>query len=359
MLSDAARHHEEDAFIQSTVGRPDERDTQRPYSAQHVEQTLRLCVAIPYQQTREISPDIQVRLENAGHILGSALVVLTIADCGREGTITFTGDLGRRGAAFANDPATVPATDLLICESTSGGRVLPSLAATRAKLEEVVRRTVERGGKVLIPAFSLGRTQALLYFLQKGIESSRVPAVPIFVDSPLAGDIAEVYRRACPPEDADRLGGPMIMYVRSLDASKELSTRRQPCVVIAPGGMCQGGRIVRHLKENIDDPRCSIVLVSYQAPGTLGRKLLEPRAKIRIHGRDWNWWADVVGLSGFSGHPDQAELLASLGPMAGRIGKVRLVHGEIEQAEQLAQALRAQGFADVGVPAYGDTVGLW
>jgi metallo-beta-lactamase family protein len=361
MLSDAARHHEEDAFIQNMIGRQDDRDTPWLYRRQHVEQTLKQCLAVPYSQTREISPDIRVRLENAGHILGSAMVVLTITGHGREGTITFTGDLGRRGAAFANDPAPVPAADLLICESTYGGRVLESLTATRAQLEEVVRRTIERGGKVLIPAFSLGRTQALIYYLQEGMKRGRIPVALVFVDSPLASDIAEVYRRHAEDfrEDVGLLGGPQVSYLRSVDDSKELSARRQPCVILAPGGMCQGGRIVRHLKENIDDPRCSIVLVSYQAPGTLGRKLLEPRARIWIHGRDWNWWADVVEFPGFSGHPDQTEVLASLGPMAGRIRKTRLVHGEIEQAEQLAQVLRLKGYSDVGVPQYGETVTLW
>jgi metallo-beta-lactamase family protein len=195
--------------------------------------------------------------------------------------------------------------------------------------------------------------------------------VPIFVDSPLAADMAEVYHRhreclnidyagidQSPADgDAEPRHAP-IHYVRSADESKELSVRREPCVIIAPGGMCDGGRIVRHLKENVDDPRCSVVLVSYQAPGTLGRRLVQPGASVRIHGRKWNRWADIIELPGFSGHPDRNELLGFLTPLAGRVRKVRLVHGEWEQAEALAGALRQRGFADVAVPAVGEPVSL-
>ena len=274
----------------------------------------------------------------------------------REASLTFTGDLGRRGSPLLRDPAPVPPADLLISESTYGGRVLEPPERAGDALEAVVRRTVERGGKVLIPAFSLGRTQVVLYYLEDAIRAGRLPAVPIFVDSSLAADIAAVYRRH--PECL-REGyrtrclseAPLAQYLRSVPEGTAVSTQRQPCVIISPSGMCDGGRIVRHLKNNLDDPRCSVVLVSYQAPHTLGRKLLVPRGRIRIHGRDWNFWADVVELPGFSGHPDQTELLSFLGPLAGQCPRVRLVHGEPEQAETLARALRRKGSATWPCPA--------
>jgi len=207
--------------------------------------------------------------------------------------------------------------------------------------------------------------------LLEGVRSGRLPRVPLFVDNPLAGDIAEVYRRypeclaaaatlgeLVPDSPENPAGEGEVHYVHSAEESRELSSRRGPCVIVASGGMCEGGRIVRHLRHNIDDPRCSIVLVSYQAPHTLGRRLLERGPKVRFHGRNWNKWADVVELSGFTAHAGRDDLLALLGPLAGTARKVRLVHGELEPAEALAAGLRDQEFADVAVPARGERVSL-
>jgi metallo-beta-lactamase family protein len=257
---------------------------------------------------------------------------------------------------------------LVICESTYGARVLDAVASAAEKLAAIVRTTVEREGKVLIPAFSLGRTQVVVDCLVEGMQQGRVPAVPIFVDSPLAASIVEVYRRY--PEDlkpgyAARLGRsapaggePAVHYLRTAEESQELTARRQPCIIVAPGGMCEGGRIVRHLKHHIDDPRCSVVLVSYQAPHSLGRRLLQPGPRIRIHGRPFNRWADFIELPGFSGHPDQNELLTFLLPLAETSSRLRLVHGEPEQATALAHLLRTRGLTDVAMAVFGETVSL-
>jgi metallo-beta-lactamase family protein len=237
-------------------------------------------------------------------------------------------------------------------------------------MTSVVRRTVERGGKVLIPAFSLGRTQLVVHYLQAWMRTGRAPEVPIFVDSPMAAAVAEVHRRhpeCLTPEaarffvdsvEADGSGRQLVHYVRSAEESRELSERSGSCVIVAASGMCEAGRIVQHLKRNFDDPRCSILLVSYQAPGSLGRRLLEPRPTVYFHGRRWNLWADVVDVQGFSGHADQDDLRASLGPLAGTTRHVRLVHGELEQAEELGRVLRAEGFADVRMPALGESVSV-
>jgi metallo-beta-lactamase family protein len=357
MLGDSARMHEEEAYVSRLLGHPETAITPPFYTREHVERMLAQCVTSSYEQAREIAPGIQLCFVNAGHLLGSAMVTLAFAGRDRTRTLTFTGDLGRLDAPLLYPPSAVPPADLLVSESTYGGRDIGSPAETAAVFADIVRRTIERDGKVLIPAFSLGRTQALVHYLQQGMRAGRMPRVPVFVDSPLSAEVAEVYRQhsECLREKMDEEGS-STSYLRSTEESKELSKRREPCVIVAPGGMCQGGRIVRHLKENLDDPRCTVVLVSYQAPGTLGRRLLEPRAKIRIHGRDWNWWAEVVELPGFSGHPDQKELRALLRPAAGQTAKVRLVHGETEQAETLAVALRAEGFLDVAVPPRGERV---
>ncbi len=192
--------------------------------------------------------------------------------------------------------------------------------------------------------------------------------MPIYVDSPLAADVADVYRDhpECLDEATTRrladgddpLHGPPVRYIRDAEESHDLAESRKPCVIVAAGGMCEGGRILRHLRQTIDDPRTSVVLVSYQAPNSLGRRLLEPRPTVRFHRRDWNLWANVIDLHGFSGHADRNDFLDFLSPLAGRTRHVRLVHGEPEQAAALAVALRAQGFDDVGVPKLGEQVWL-
>jgi metallo-beta-lactamase family protein len=351
MLTDSARIQEEDALVLGVLGRPEE-----PLSTRaDVQQTLAQCVVVPYGQVQEVGPGVRFRFEDAGHILGSAMVALTVVWAGREHTLTFTGDLGRPGMKFLRDPAPVPAADLLICECTYGGCLHDSLGHTVETLEEVVRRTAERGGKVLVPAFSLGRMQLVAHYLVEGVRAGRLPAVPLWLDSALAADIAAVHRRypqhlyepdAVPAEaGGNGQGAVEVGYLRTLAESKEVSARRGPAVIVASGGMCE-------------DPRCSVVLVSYQAAGTLGRRLLERGPKVRFRGRRWNKWADIIELSGFSGHADHGNFLAALGPLAGRVRKVRLVHGEPERAEALAEALRQRGFTDVSAPALGETVRL-
>jgi metallo-beta-lactamase family protein len=366
MLANSARIEEENAFVGEVVGQPGHTEAQPFFTRRDVSQMIRQCVTLSYGETRAIGPGIQLQLLNAGHILGSAIVSLFFTDGSATRRLTFTGDLGRRSPALLRSPAPLPPADLLISESTYGGRALDSPEQAAEALEAVVRDTVARGGKVLIPSFSLGRAQVVVHALERALHDGRLPDVPILVDSSSAADITAVYRNypeLLDDETQDRLqrgeyflDGPAIRYVRSSEESREWSTRPGPCVIIAPGGMCEGGRIVGHLKQHIDDPRCSIVLVNYQAPHTPGRQLLERKPTVRFHGRKWNKWADVVYLAGFSGHADHDDLLAALTPLAGPTARVRLVHGEPEQAAALARDLRRYGVADVAIPARGETV---
>jgi metallo-beta-lactamase family protein len=262
----------------------------------------------------------------------------------------------------------VPVADVLVCESTYGNRVHEPIAVTSQKLYDAINRTIQRGGKVLIPAFSLGRTQLVIHFIHKGILEERIPRIPVYVDSPLAADITGVYEshpeclddegRQMLQDGVGILGGDVVTYIREFDDSIRASRRPDPCVVIASSGMCDAGRILHHLKEHVDDPRCTIILVSYQAYGTTGRRLIDKSPTVKFLGREWNKWIEVVHLDGFSGHADRADFLAYLSPLAGQVGKVRLIHGEREQAESLAGALRETGFSDVGVPSPGDVVEL-
>jgi metallo-beta-lactamase family protein len=358
MLHDTARIQEEDAQVLAVAGgRRAAVEQHRPlYTRPDVHRTLAQCVTVPSQKPATFD-DIQVRFIDAGHILGSALVALTLQQGGREHRITFTGDLGRRGLPFLRDPSPVPAADLIICESTYGGRIHDTVEAMAVKMSDVVRRTVARGGKVFIPAFSLGRTQVVIHYLQRWMRDGVLPRLPIHVDSPLAEQIAAVYRtHAEALYPAEECAGPS--YLQTHEEGRALSVQRDPCIVVASGGMCEGGRIVQHLRHHIDDPRSSIVLVSYQAPHSLGARLLEKRPTVRFHGRTWNKWVEVVQLSGFSGHADQPDFLALLASATSDTGRVRLVHGEPEQAQALAASLRKHGFADVAVPHREETVSV-
>jgi metallo-beta-lactamase family protein len=366
MLSDSARIHEEDAVVAGIVGGP-AAERAPLYTRSDAGRTVGRCVAVPYEQDFTPAPSCQARFLDAGHILGSAIVTLAFRGPGREYRVTFTGDLGRRGLPFVREPSPVPAADLLISESTYGGRLHDSREAMAARVGDVVRRTVARGGRVLVPAFSLGRTQVVVHYLRRWMRDGVLPNLPLYVDSPLAAEIAMVYERypdLLPASalsslaEASEAGGPAVHYVQGHDEARALARGTGPCVVVASGGMCEGGRIMAHLKHHLDDPRDSILLVSYQAPHSVGAQLLEHRPTVRFHGRNWNKWAEVVHVNGFSGHADHDDFLALLGPAAAETGRVRLVHGEPPQAEALARALREHGFADVAVPQRGETVAV-
>jgi metallo-beta-lactamase family protein len=365
MLQDSARIQEEDAAHANILRQYREPTVEPLYTRDDAEWTVDRIEAIPYGQRQEIMPGVRLTLHEAGHILGSAMVHLNFAD---GGSLTFTGDLGRRGMPVLRPTAPIPPANVVVCESTYGGHVHEPIERTAGRLVEVVKRTVERGGKVFIPAFSLGRTQLVIHYLCRALRSGEIPRLPVYVDSPLAADISEVYRRhpeALDPvevrhlaEDPDYLGSPLVHYVRSFEESMRIAEREGPHVVVAASGMCEAGRIVHHLKHHIDDPRCSVVLVSYQASGTPGRRMLEHGPTVRFLGREWNKWADVVHLDGFSGHADQEDFLAYLTPLAGNVDHLCLVHGDNERAGALATALRGVGFSDVTLPDIGTRVAL-
>jgi metallo-beta-lactamase family protein len=211
---------------------------------------------------------------------------------------------------------------------------------------------------VLVPAFSLGRAQLVVHYLQRFMGTGALPHLPIYVDSPLAADIAAVhalYPADLHAEARATLAG-VVHYVRERDESRALSRRHEPCIMVASGGMCEAGRILNHLEHSVDDPRNSIVLVSYQAPGSLGRRLLERGPTVRFRSRVWNKWAEVIDLNGFSGHADQGDFLSMFRPLLASRPRIRLVHGDYEQSHALAGALRTEGFADVDIPRREDHV---
>jgi metallo-beta-lactamase family protein len=360
MLHDSARIQEEEAAVARMIDIADDVHGQPLYTQRDVNQTIQQCVAVGYDSPVPLPGDLELRLTDAGHLLGSAVSAVSLRNNGRDHTIAFTGDLGRAGLPFLHPPAPLPACDILVCESTYGGRTHQPLEQLADALAGVVTRTIARGGKVLIPAFSLGRAQVVVYYLQEWMETGRMPRVPLYVDSGLAASVAEVYRLHpdhLAPKTLHRLAEApegSVHYVRALSESKELSRQREPCVLVASGGMCEAGRILRHLEQHIDDPRCSIVLVSYQAPQSLGHRLRERGPTVTFQGKRFNKWAEVIDLSGFSGHADHNDLLTQLAPLAGRAA-VRLVHCDVENAGVLAKDLQGRGFADVAIPTRGET----
>jgi metallo-beta-lactamase family protein len=366
MLADSARIQEEEAHTHRVVGH--EPDHEPLYTRQDVQQTIEHCTPLEFGQEQVLFNGIRLRFEEAGHILGSAMVHLALSDSSRGPTLTFTGDLGRRDLPFLPEAAPIPPADLIVSESTYGGKLHSSLADMTRTLADVVHRTVARGGKVLIPAFSLGRTQVVVYYLRRWMADRLLPRLPIYVDSPLAVHIARIYehyRDRLHPDVArsdggieDFLGETAKQWLRTMEESRAISTSREPCIIVASGGMCEAGRILRHLPLHVDDPRSSLVLVSYQAPGSLGRQLLEPRPTVRFLGRTWNKWIDVVEVNGFSGHADQNDFLAYFRPLAGHVRQVCLVHGETDQSEALAARLTNEGFANVTTPFPGETIAL-
>jgi metallo-beta-lactamase family protein len=366
MLEDSAHIQAEDADYLNHKRERGEPKIEPLYDQKDVVATLRHTHAVPYDRPFELGRGIEARFVDAGHLLGSAMIAMRVFTDTREARLTFTGDLGRRGQPILRDPAPVPECDLLVSESTYGGRRHDPPDLLAGRLGEIVQRTYARGGRLLVPAFSLGRTQTVLYQLHELVAAHKLPNIPIYVDSPLALEATEVFRLhpECFDEETLRLiesapdlfGGKHVHYVRSVEESKALNQRTEPCIIIAASGMCEAGRILHHLKHNIEDPRNTVLLVGHQAQDTLGRRLAEHHSQVRVLNRQLSLRAEVVALNGFSAHADHDDFLACLGPLAGKTKKVRLVHGEPESAAALAEALKEAGFTDVAAPQRGESV---
>lgn len=366
MLGDAAKIHEEDAAYLNRHRAKGDPKIEPLYDGRDVYQTLLRLKAVPYDRPTEIAPKLHATFVDAGHLLGSAMIHLRFELAAGDKTLTFTGDLGRCGLPILRDPAPVPHADLLISESTYGGHIHEPVDETAERLGEVVRRTAARGGKVIVPAFAVGRTQTVVYFLHQLHSAGQLPDLPTFVDSPMAARATEVFKAhpECFDEHAqsllerhpDLFGSRHVRYVEKVHESIALNKMQEPCVIISASGMCEAGRVLHHLKHNIDNPRNTILIAGYQAADTLGRKIVERRAEVRILGESVPLKAEVVVLNGLSSHADHADLLRSLQPLAAQTQAVRLVHGEPERAAALADGLRGLGFADVAAPERGETL---
>ena len=365
MLRDSAYLQERDIeWVNKIRKRRGEPLAEPLYRIDEVEEALRTFVGVQYDHPQQVAPGIQATFRDAGHILGSAGILLEIASSQRTLRLGFSGDVGRSNMPVLRDPQPLQDLDVLILESTYGNRLHSPPGDVAEGLALAIRETAAAGGRIIIPAFAVGRTQALVYELHKLFDENRIPDIPIFVDSPLATNATEVFRlhpecfddeTALLVEDApDLFGGGRIKYTRSVDESKALNAMKEPAVIIAASGMCEAGRILHHLKHGIEDPRNTIMIVGFQGEHTLGRRLVECRPRVRIFGRDYQLRAEVVTLSGFSSHADQHDFDAFLGPLAKEVKQVCLVHGEMVPATALAGRLRELGFADVTIPDRGE-----
>ena len=344
------------------------------YVLKDATESLRLFHTMEYGRTLEIFPGIRLTFKDAGHILGSSSVTLEISEDEADSrasekkvtTLVFTGDLGRKGAAVVKDTQAIDRADILITESTYGGRHHGPMDEAKKKLSRIVTETANERGLLIIPAFAVGRTQDVVYHLHELMQSELIPAMPVYVDSPLATNITEIFRQhpECYDEETEQLllqdggkdpfGFDSLRYTRSTEESKSLNNIKRPAIIISASGMAEGGRVLHHLRRNIGDPKTTVLFVGFQAENTLGRKLLVGEKVVRIFGVEHEVKAKIEVINAYSAHADEGELLDFIERIPNRPDRAFVVHGEIHAAESVAAALRRLGIRVVSIPARGD-----
>ena len=354
MLADSANIQEKDAEFLAKR----RKDFVEPlYGMRHAVRTMDLMVGVPYNRAFDVVPGVQATYIDAGHILGSASVALDCTEKGQTKRLVFSGDIGRSGLAIVRDPTPPEGADALIMESTYGNRDHESVEGARAQLAQVVRDTAARGGRVLIPAFAVGRTQEMIYALHGLAREGAIPAIPIYVDSPLAIDTTTVFEMH--PETFDHseemvqkakelFRFDLLHYTRDVEESKALSRAHGPMIIIAASGMMENGRILHHLAQGASDPRNTILVVGFQAEHTLGRRVVERKPVLQIFGEDVPLHARVEVIDGYSAHADRTEMIAWLGRVkekSPRLGPIWLVHGEAPVQDDFKAALIARGYS--------------
>lgn len=371
MLEDSANIQEKDAeYMNKRLakraggGKPANGAVEPLYTVEDARRAVTQFRGVPYHYPVEVGRGVRVEFRDAGHILGSASVGLAIeAPGGKARRLTFTGDVGRAGMPIIRDPEPCAPADLAITESTYGDRVHPPIDDQQAKLLAVVKKTADRGGKLIVPAFSVGRTQNLVYYLHQLFLAKSLPPLPIYVDSPLSSKATQVYRahpecygeetqKAFLEQERDPFGFKRLTYITSVDASKALNDKKEPCIIIASSGMCEAGRILHHLKNNVGDPRNTVLIVGFQAENTLGRRLVERVEMVRIFGEEYKLKAEVATLNGLSAHADREGLLDNFRGAARAAGRAVLVHGEVPQMEALRGRLVENGI-EATIPDVG------
>jgi metallo-beta-lactamase family protein len=359
MLLDSAKIQEENAeYLNQKTVKTWKGKIEPLYTRADAETTIGLFKALDYRKPADLGGVI-VELRDAGHTLGSAVVSLTEKETGR--VLVFTGDIGRPASPLVCDPESFARADALISECTYGGKKHSPMSEVPNQIAEVINDTVKRGGVLMVPAFALGRTQAMLQIIHDLRDNKRIPGwLPVFVDSPLATRLTAVHRTFDELLDDETramlepFDFPNLTYIASPDQSRSLNNRNSPFIVIAGSGMCESGRILHHLKHHIADPRSTVLLPGFQAEGTLGRKIQNRFDWVPILGDRIPLRCRVEMINGLSAHADGEELLAYSKPLKG--AKIYLVHGEVPSAEAHQAALKAAGFGDAIIATRGDIV---
>ena len=373
MLADSASLMERDAEHASRQGsgrHASRRPARRPlYNPADVEETMGRFRSHGYHEPWPLFEGVRACYYDAGHILGSALTTFEFESEGRRLRLCMSGDLGRPARPILRDPELPPGGEALVMESTYGDRLHSDSLETERGLADVVSRTLGRGGRLLVPAFAVGRTQELVATLHDLCERGRLPDVPIYVDSPLASKATEVFRRhpECFDEQTRKqfegngtpFGFGRLRFVGSAEESRALTERGDPCIVISASGMCEGGRILHHLQHGLGNERNTVLFVGFQAEGTLGRRLRDGAEVVSIFGDPVRRRAEVVSLDGFSAHADQRELVTWVAGLTPAPRRVFLVHGELGPAAVLADCLTERLQAEVHIPTLGEEFELW
>ncbi|HTO73589.1 MAG TPA: MBL fold metallo-hydrolase [Gemmatimonadales bacterium] len=366
MLPDAAHIQEKDAEFLQRRGKAGP-ESEPLYTMRDALAVQDLIVGLPYRRPHHLRKFLTFEFTDAGHILGSASVDLRITE-GQTHRLVFSGDIGRDNLPIIRDPEPpVGPIDTLIIESTYGNRKHESITDSKAKLGELVRRVAGRGGKVLIPAFALGRAQELIYELHELFRAGQIPGIPIYVDSPLAINATEVFRLH--PEVFDRrewmieqglklFEFPLVHYIRDVADSKALNAQPGPAVIIAASGMAESGRILHHLANGVGDHRNLVLFVGFQAEHTLGRRLQEERPTVKIFGEEFPRRAEVQTIGGYSAHADADELRRWVRRLGGQVRRAFVVHGEPDAAQAMAGILKEEGVRRVVIPKQGESFDL-
>lgn len=362
MLLDSAYIQEYDiVYVNKKRNRRGEPPLEPLYTIPDAEQALQLFTPIQYNQSFEVTPGVQATFVNSGHILGSASIVLDVKENGISKRLWFSSDIGRDNLPLLKDPVMPDRADYMIMECTYGNRLHFSPEAAFQEFRDVTKRTIQRSGKIIIPAFAVGRTQEIIHFLNRMLADRDIPAIPIFLDSPLAINATDIFKKYAHLFDAETqqfinsgdhraLSIPNLITTRSVDDSKKINDVKGPAVIISASGMAETGRILHHLRNNIENPNNTIMIVSWQAPHTLGRRLADREKIVKIFGQMFERRAEVATIGGLSSHADQTKLLNYALATKETLKGLYLVHGEEPAAKALMDKLEENQIAPVYFP---------
>jgi metallo-beta-lactamase family protein len=369
MLADCGKIQEHDTEVNNKKRAKKNLPPLEPiYNKADAEQAMQYFVGVPYDKLYRVTKGVKVTFTNTGHLLGSSVVNLRIKDGDRTIRIAFTGDIGRPVNRILRSPQPFPQADIIICESTYGNRLHDSTVVAEEKLLNVIKRTcVEKKGKLIIPSFSVGRTQEVIYSLNNFYNSGKLPRLKVFVDSPLSVNATNIFRlhRECFNDrmlelmetDPDPFGFNDLYFVQQVEDSKKLNELQEPCVIISASGMMEAGRVKHHLANNISNSKNTILAVGYCSPTTLGARILRGDKEVSIFGNVYKVNADVERLDSYSGHADYNEMLQFLACQdTGKVRQVLLVHGEIDSQDFFRDKLKEKGFNQVLIPELGEEI---